>query len=143
MFRTAQQRTLVRTLHRMKREGSDPISINAVLKDPRMLNQLGVNVNQLAAHYGVMGLLESISTGPTTPAKQRPVLQWLWAHRQEIMAFIMQIVAMFTKVPIPTLPIPAPKPPTPTVPAARLRRRHRKKPVPVPTLPPKRRRKFL
>src|SRR5262245_57316486 len=76
--------------------------IRSVLSDGDMFDVLHDMVQSKLDNDSVQA---DVTPSPTP--RQHPILMWLWDHRAEILAFVLQIVAMFgLHVPLPVVPTP-------------------------------------
>jgi len=119
LFHRHMRRHLTTTLQRMAAEAPDDLTrqqINAVLANQDAMANLDSRVESMAEERRSGMLLEALSS--SSPRQRGAILQWLWTHRQEIMQFVLQIIALFgIKVPISLPPAPAPTPTTAPAPA--------------------------
>lgn len=95
MFGKKHKSSLDRTLGRMARS---PLfrkhrdKIRQLQADARMRTALAQDVDGLAQSRGVAAFVAALED---TPAQRRPLLAWLWEHREQILELILKIVALF------------------------------------------------
>ena len=82
---------MVRTLRRLKRQGEHQQEIQKVLETPRAFRILCDRTDELAEQEKVTALLKALDPA----AKDRPILKWLWEHREEILKIVLAIISMF------------------------------------------------
>ena len=86
--RIIQRAALRRALRRMLNDADfapHHEAIRATARNLDQLTELQTRIEQHARSFGDEG----------GPGPERPLLRWLWDHRQEILQFILQIVELF------------------------------------------------
>ena len=73
-----------RTLRLLKRQGQHVREIQEVDSRPEKFNLLCDKIDGMTTRYGFN-------------SKERPFLHWLWEHREEILKFILEIIAIIPK----------------------------------------------
>ncbi|MEM3040410.1 MAG: hypothetical protein QXG97_00100 [Nitrososphaerota archaeon] len=94
VFGKKHERALKRALMRMYRSkdfARHKKDILAVHNTPRMFQALAIDVDALAKKSAVYDMANALD-----PSSERPLLKWLWEHREEILEFILRIVALFS-----------------------------------------------
>lgn len=84
------RRHLIRQFFHPETTSEGQLAIESVLTSQEQLDQLHQSI---ADNIGAV----PVDPGPVI-ANQHPILAWLWQHREEIMKFVMSIVALFSAV---------------------------------------------